>query len=171
MRIIQLLLISFLVVSCATTSKVINTEEYNNSIRELYNSRIISNKETVICKDSNYIIKAKSETSNNIIRDTSYLETSYAYSYAYRLSNGNIKHTLSNKDSIESIIKYVYIYKDRLINDTIHINNTDTIYKDNNVEVVEYVEPTIKEKLYYMFIGASLLVLIYLFSRLKKSIL
>lgn len=169
MKIIYLIFISVLLIGCHT-QRLTNTDtEYRfeqlleDSRRELNNSNIS------IYKDSLTLLKAKIESSNNSVRDTSYLETSYSFSYAYILKDGSIKHTISNKDSIESIIKYVYINKDKLIIDSIYVHKIDTIYKTKEVEVVKYIRPTIKEKLYYISIGVGIGLLLIIVIKIKRA--
>lgn len=55
-------------------------------------------------KDSLIYIKGLLENSKNIVRDSSFLETSYAISTAKILESGFLEHSLKNKDSIPSKI-------------------------------------------------------------------
>ena len=169
MRFIYLIFISVILISCHT-KRLTNTDTEYRLEQLLEDSRRELNNNTIsIYKDSLTLLKAKIESSNNTVKDTSYLETSYSFSYAYLLKDGSIKHTISNKDSIETIIKYIYINKDRLITDSIYIHKIDTVYKTKEVEVVEYIRPTLKEKLFYISIGVGIGLLLIIDSRIKRA--
>lgn len=178
----------FFFVSCATTKKetlIVNDSAYYKALYEreinsLINSLKEKDKTIEIYKDSLIYTKALKEKSQNFGLSYSFLETSYSFSIAEIDSNGNLKHTLENKDSIPTLQKEINVEKIRERDsisqsqniqeksDSTNINTQNSV-TDIQTKVVK--KNNIKEILLFSFIGfiGGIVLTLYVKSKLKKK--
>ena len=126
--------------STTIDSSLIFKEEIKN-IYKLYQNK---EKERIIYKDSLIKVKALLESSKSFGLDSSYLETSYAKSFACITKEGKLFHNISNKDSIPSKIKYIIKEKKSESNDSNFVNNKITDKEKQKNKIIEKITITKK---------------------------
>lgn len=133
-------------------------EKYKKEIESLYNSKIYLEKNLYIYKDSLGIERALRENSQSFGLDSSFLETTYAESFACIKNDGKLFHNIKNKDSIPT--KIIYIKEKEEVNKQDSTNNNKEIASDStNIKIVYKDKEIIKEvtpfwsKVQYFFIG------------------
>ena len=164
----------FLFFGCA--SKKSNIISYEEEIKKQLIQEISKGKEKekeiAIYKDSIYYMRGLVEKSSYFGTDSSFLETSYSESFAKVDTLGKLNHTLKNKDSIPSIVKYKYLYRDIKITDTIIVSKVDALYQNKNLKETVYIKPTFREKIKLSIVGGLILLLIgFLIKRTIKKYL
>lgn len=136
------ILFSLLLIGCTTIKEIpVNTNE-----------KIIYKDSLIYIKDTIYF-NLPIEEKTNITKDSSHLETSVAISDAWIDNNGDLNHTLKNKDKpIKTPI------------DTVLITQTKEVLKEKEVPI--YFEKTIpiRDKyfwFYWLYFYGSLFIIIY----------
>lgn len=98
---------------------------HTGSISASHTAEITTERETI--RDTILSVAAPVEQSRNkTLCDTSYLETSLAWSRAAVSPSGTLSHTIANKPLLPVPAKIVYKYRDRLRTDSVHVR--DTLY-------------------------------------------
>lgn len=115
-------------VACKSYQGVVTHRGNNSRTLSVLN---VTEKETV--KDSALNVAAPVEnSSNSIYRDSSYLQTSLAWSRAV-VSNGKLTHQIGNKPTIPVPAKIIYRTREVLKLDSVIVR--DTIYQ--NIETIK----------------------------------
>ena len=130
-----------------TTEYLSLIDNYKKQIESLYNTKESLEKSLYIYKDSLIQERALKESSQSFGLDSSFLETTYAESFACIKRNGKLFHNIKNNDSIPT--KIIYIKEKEEINnkDSTNFNkqeskdstNIQIIYKDK--EIIKEVTP------------------------------
>lgn len=177
--------IIFCFIGCKTTKQTENNiykeldSSYIEKIKNIENIIKTKEKETYTLQDSLVYIKGLLERSKTIGLDSSFLETSYAWSIAKINKEGKLEHFLQNKDSIPSKILKEKISNEKTENKT---NNTNLSEKKQKIKKIYYkvtITKTIKEKITFLeifkyisigtIIGIILIILIFILYCKKHS--
>ncbi|WP_042367913.1 hypothetical protein [Bacteroides neonati] len=136
----RVVVICTLVLLTACSTKKVSTEQtdYTKLVSELRERIARYEKRMEVYRDSMVMVKGLLEKSSNVADSVSHLETSYAKSDA-AIRGGRLHHSIENKDSIPSVVKYVFIEIEKT--DTVFVAKIDTVYKDRNTKI-----QTVKEK-------------------------
>ena len=136
----RVVVICTLVLLVACSTKKVSTEQtdYTKLVSELRERIARYEKRMEVYRDSMVMVKGLLEKSSNVADSVSHLETSYAKSDA-AIRGGRLHHSIENKDSIPSVVKYVFIEIEKT--DTVFVAKIDTVYKDRNTKI-----QTVKEK-------------------------
>lgn len=172
-------------VGCKTTKQTENNiykeldSNYIEKIKNIENIIKTKEKETYILQDSLIYIKGLLEKSKSIGLDSSFLETSYAWSIAKINKEGKLEHSLQNKDSIPSKISKEKISNEKIKN---KVNNTNLSEKQQKIKKIYYKVTkirTIKEKITFLeklkyisigtIVGIILIILILILYYKKHS--
>lgn len=118
-----------------------------------------SNKDVRIDKtvDSTEVTKAPKEASKSVGLQKSVLKTSYATSTAWVDSLGKLNHIIANLDSVT--IKVKYIYKERIVHDSIYVSVKDSS-SVNNSDTTISISKKVVEKFNWEVWGYRLIILL-----------
>lgn len=123
-----------LLVACSTQRVSTEQTDYTKLVSELRERIARYEKRMEVYRDSMVMVKGLLEKSSNVADSVSHLETSYAKSDA-AIRGGRLHHSIENKDSIPSVVKYVFIEIEKT--DTVFVAKTDTLYKDRAIKTTK----------------------------------
>lgn len=123
-----------LLAACSTQRVSTEQTDYTKLVSELRERIARYERRMEIYRDSMVMVKGLLEKSSNVADSISHLETSYAKSDA-AIRGGRLHHSIENKDSIPSVVKYIFIETEKT--DTVFAAKTDTVYKDRTIKTTK----------------------------------